>query len=96
MNSEQEQSTEAPPRATIAIVEWLRGNRGINRFMRSAGLGLDGVGVKERITITYKPGEVVTEARVLDCINKMIREADEQNMDFEIQCPAVLYIGEAP
>ena len=77
----------------VATVEWIRGNRLMSDFMANAGLGLSGFGVKERVKITYQPGEQVDEARVLKAVNHMIREADETNADFKISCPRVISIS---
>lgn len=79
----------------VATVEWIRGNRFVSDFMANAGLGLSGVGAKERVKITYKPGEKVDEARVLRAVHRMIREADETNADFKISCPRVISISGA-
>lgn len=52
--------------------------------MRSAVLGLDGVGVRETMTVTYKPGEEVDEARVMRAFAEMKRASDEQRTAFEM------------
>jgi hypothetical protein len=79
----------------VATVEWIRGNRLMSDLMANAGLGLSGVGEKERVEITYKPGEKVDEARVLKAVNHMIHEADETNAAFKFSCPRVVSISEA-
>ena len=77
---------------TVAVVEWFREDRKLSNFMACAGLGLTGVGFNERHVLTYKPGEVVDEARVLAAVNKMIAQADEQNLPFKISRPRVVEI----
>jgi hypothetical protein len=80
------------PKETVATVEWIRGNRMVSRVMRNAGLGLNGVGIKETVRITYKPGEVVDADRVMRAVNRIIKEADDANLEFEISCPRVIRI----
>lgn len=82
-------------RRFFATVEWVRGKRRLSEVMRNAGLGLSGVGVRERVTIEYKPGEVVTEERVLAAVNHMIDRSNAENTDFEISCPRVISIYES-
>jgi hypothetical protein len=62
--------------------------------MRNAGLGLTGCGIKERVNISYKPGEIVTEERVMKAVQSMIDQSNAENLEFEISCPRVLYIAE--
>lgn len=78
----------------VATVEWIRGNRPVSTVMRNAGLGLTGVGVKERVSISYKPGEVVTEERVLKAVQSMITQSNAENTEFEISGPRVIRIFE--
>lgn len=78
----------------VAIVEWLRGKRRVSDILRNAGLGITSAGFKERVIFTYKPGEVVDEARVLRAIDAMIKEAEKLNTEFEISCPKVISIME--
>lgn len=78
----------------VATVEWIRGNRLLSTVMRNAGLGLTGVGVKERVNISYKPGEIVTEERVLKAVQSMIDQSNAENAEFEISCPRVIRIFE--
>ena len=78
----------------VATVEWLRGDRRISAVMKNAGLGLTGVGVVERTEISYKPGEVVDEARVMRALETMIKDLDDSNNEVEIRNPKVLYIHE--
>jgi hypothetical protein len=80
------------PKGITAIVELTRGERKLDSFIKNAGLGIDGVGVKERLTITYKVGEVVDEARVLKAINSMIEQSDAQKTNFVLSNPRVLSI----
>lgn len=79
----------------VAIVEWIRGNRRVSDFMANAGLGLSGVGVKERVNLTYESGEQVDEERVLKTVNRIISESNETNADFKISCPRVISISGA-
>jgi len=65
----------------------------MSALMRNAGLGIFGVGVKEQWTLEYKPGETVTEERVMRALETMILQADKENAEFEISCPKVLYIS---
>ena len=76
----------------VATVEWIRGDRRLSTFMRKVGLGLAGVGIKERVTISYKPGEIVTEERVLKLVQRMIDQSAAENAKFEISCPRVIRI----
>ena len=78
----------------VAIVEWIRGVRLLSTVMQNAGLGLTGVGVKERVKISYKPGEIVTEERVLKAVQRMIDQSRAKNAEFEISCPRVIRIFE--
>lgn len=80
------------PKGVVATVEWTRGDRKVSSFIKNAGLGLTGAGIKERVTITYKPGEVVDEARVLKAVNSMIAQADAEKVEFVISNPKVLSI----
>lgn len=82
------------PSYSVAEVEWVIGKRTLGTFMRNAGLGLGGCGVKERVSISYKPGEVVTEERVLGAVQKMIDLSNAEELDFEISCPRVIRIFE--
>lgn len=68
----------------VAKVSVLRGDRKISAFMRNAGLGLNGIGVRETMTVTYKPGEEVDESRVMRAFAEMKRASDEQRTAFEI------------
>ena len=78
----------------VATVEWICGKRRLSTVMRNAGLGLTGVGVKERVNISYKPGEIVTEERVLKAVQSMIDQSNAENAEFEISCPRVIRIFE--
>ena len=77
---------------TVAVVEWVRGNRMLSGFIANAGLGLSGCGVKEQVAITYKPGEVVTVARVMKAVEHMILQADKTKAEFVISNPRVVAI----
>jgi hypothetical protein len=77
---------------TIAVVEWFRSHRTMSNFMRNAGLGIHRVGIRERTSIKYKPGEVVDEERVLRAINYMINELNAEESEFEISMPTVISI----
>lgn len=78
----------------VATVEWLRVKRMISTVMRNAGLGLTGVGIKERVNISYNPGEIVTEERVMKAVQSMIDQSNAENAEFEISCPRVIRIFE--
>ena len=78
----------------VATVEWIRGERRLSTFIRSAGLELTGVGIKERVNISYKPGEIVTEERVMKAVQSMIDQSNAENTEFEIYCPRVIRIFE--
>lgn len=67
-----------------AKVSLYRGDRKISAFMRNAGLGISGLGVADTLTITYKPGVEVDEARVLKGFEQMKKDSDEQKTPFEI------------
>ena len=97
--SPQQRTGEGCPGAScsssfVATVEWIRGNRLVSTVMRNAGLGLTGVGVKERVNISYKPGEIVTEERVMKAVQSMIDQSNAENAEFEISCPRVIRIFE--
>jgi len=68
----------------VAKVSLLIGDRKISAVMRNAGLGLTGVGVRETVTVTYKPGEEVDEDRVKRAFSDMKLASDEQRTAFEI------------
>ena len=78
----------------VATVEWIRGDRRLSTVMRNAGLGLTGAGIKERVNISYKPGEIVTEERVMKAVQSMIDMSNAENAEFEISCPRVIRIFE--
>lgn len=78
----------------VATVEWIRGNRLMSTVMRNAGLGLTGVGIKERVNISYQPGEIVTEERVMKAVQRMIDQSNAENAEFEISCARVIQIFE--
>ena len=78
----------------VATVEWTRGERRLSTFIRNAGLGLTGVGIKERVNISYKPGEIVTEERVLKAVQIMIDQSNAEKAEFEISYPRVVRIFE--
>lgn len=88
--------TKAEPRPTVAEVEWIRGDRRMSEFMRAAGLGLSGVGIKERSKLLYKAGESVDEARVLRALERLIQMTNEEKTEFEISCPKVISIYPLP
>jgi hypothetical protein len=89
-------TTHHTPRSSylVATVEWIRGVRRISTVMRNAGLGLTGIGSKERVNISYKPGEIVTEERVLKAVQSMIDMSNAESAEFEISCPRVIRIFE--
>lgn len=68
----------------------------MSELMSSAGLGISGVGVKERVKLTYKAGEVVDEARVMRALEKMQAESDARCTPFVIHCPKVISITPQP
>lgn len=99
MNTPKDSTGGGCPVATcsssfVATVEWIRGERLLSTVMRNAGLGLTGVGVKERVHISYKPGEVVSEERVMKAVQSMIDQSNAENAEFEISCPRVIRIFE--
>lgn len=59
-----------------AFVEVLWANREISDLMAAADLGLTGIGVKDVITLNYKPGVDVDEARVAKAMDDMIKESN--------------------
>lgn len=46
------------------------------------------------MNISYKPGEIVTEERVLKAVQSMIDQSNAENAEFEISCPRVIRIFE--
>jgi len=81
-----------PTKPTIALVEWIRGDRRMSTCLNNAGLGITGYGFKERVELKYAPGEVITEERVLNATRRMIDLSDEQKTEFVISCPKVIKI----
>ena len=79
---------------TVATVEWIKGNRQLSTIMSDAGLGITGVGNKERAEIHYKPGEIVTEERVMKAVRQMIDQSNAKKAEFKISCPRVVRIFE--
>jgi len=57
-----------------AIVEVTHGRKGINQFLRAAGLGLTGAFTTERWVISYAEGEEVTPERV-EAAMRSVQEA---------------------
>lgn len=43
---------------------------------------------------SYKPGEIVTEERVMKAVQSMIDQSNAENAEFEISCPRVIRIFE--
>lgn len=78
-----------------AVVEWLRGKRALSLLMRKAGLGISGLGIKERVVLTYAEGETVDHERVMRTVRKMISESDRENTDWVIYNPRVISITPA-
>lgn len=76
-----------------ARVEVLLGDRRVSEFMAAAGLGLTGVGCKSVMTIDYKPGEEVDEARVAKAMDEMIEESDREKLPTEILSYKVLSVA---
>jgi hypothetical protein len=79
-----------------AYVEVLQGNRMMSDFMAAAGLGLTGVGVRETMTIDYKPGEEVNAARVSKAMDSMIKASNRERTDFKILSYKVLRVTLLP
>lgn len=75
-----------------ARVEVMQGNRMISDFMAAAGLGLTGIGVREIMTIDYKPGETVDAARVSKAMDSMIEASNRERTDFKILSYKVLLV----
>ena len=67
-----------------ALVEFSYGSRRKNNFIRSAGLGIDALVVKERHVISWKPGVEVDEAHVLKTLAETKRLSDEAKSETEI------------
>lgn len=76
-----------------AEVEVLLGNRVVSDFMASAGLGLTGVGCKSVMTIDYKPGEEVDEARVAKVMDVLIEESNREGLPTKILSYKVLSVA---
>jgi len=76
-----------------ARVEVLIGNRVMSSLFANAGLGLAGVGVVKIMTIDYKPGEQVDEARVNMAMEELIYQSRRQQADFVIMRYKVLSIN---
>ncbi len=65
-------------------------------FMAAAGLGLTGVGVRETMTIDYKPGEEVDAARVAMAMDSMIEASNRERTNFKILSYKVLGVTLIP
>lgn len=76
----------------VAVVEWTIGDRRMSEFIKCAGLGIDSVGVKDRVMIKFKAGEIVDEARVLKAVHKMMADLDASNDKIMIRYPSVVKI----
>ena len=50
---------------TVAELEFDCGDRKINNFMKSAGLGIEGIHTKRRLRITFAPQPGVTEEELV-------------------------------
>jgi hypothetical protein len=79
-----------------AYVEVLQGNRMVSDFMAAAGLGLTGVGIRETMTIDYKPGEEVDAARVSKVMDSIIEASNRERTDFKILSYKVLGVTLIP
>ena len=75
-----------------ARVEVLQGNRFVSEMMKSAGLGIEGVGEPTILVLDYKVGEVVDEVRVRKAIEDMIAASEKQKTSFKIVSYKVLDI----
>jgi hypothetical protein len=76
----------------VAVAEWQVFPRRLSTMIKNAGLGITGVGVTERYEIRYKPGEEVTEERVLKALQHTITQMNANNPEFEIRYPKVVSI----
>ena len=65
----------------------------LSRLMSNAGLGISGIGVKERVKLTYAPGEEVDEERVMKAVRHMIEDSAKENTDWIIHSPRVVSIS---
>lgn len=79
----------------VAVVEWIIGDRRVSALIRNAGLGIQSAGTKQRVKINYKPGEVVTEERVMRAVQSMIDQSNAANTEYKISCPRVIEITES-
>jgi hypothetical protein len=67
-----------------ATVDVTMGDRRMSYLMASAGLGITGAGVKERLVFNYAPGEEVGPERVNAAMENMIAIADAESAEFKI------------
>ena len=81
---------------TVAVVQWFRGDRRMDRMIKNAGLGIDAVGVEETSELVYKPGEVVDEARVMRALESMMAGLDSTEDAVRITRPKVISIRVIP
>jgi len=66
--------------------------RGVSDFISRAGLGISSVGYKDVVAISYKPGEEVTEERVMKAIHTMMEEMDASESKSVIRDPQFIEI----
>jgi hypothetical protein len=67
-----------------AHVDVTMGDRRVSNFIANAGLGITGVGTKERLVFNYSPGEEVGMERVQAAMENMIAIADAERAEFRI------------
>jgi hypothetical protein len=75
-----------------ARVSVLWGDRAICEFLHKADLGVTGAGVRETITIDYKPGVEIDEDRVCKTLSETVRLSDAENTKIKILAFNVLSI----
>jgi hypothetical protein len=88
--------TEIPDNLyAVAKVKLIIGETKTNRFIRQAGLGIEGVGIEHVYEIKYKPGEQVDEGRVESALSQ-VNEAMQADGKIELLKYEVLEIFYRP
>lgn len=71
------------------------GNKKLNKLISNADLGVTGGGFNKLISIDYAPGEVVTEARAKQVLDKVKDEVNNNDkVDFDILSYKIEFIQE--
>jgi hypothetical protein len=66
------------------VVNTFIGDRKVCNFLKSADLGITGAGHNEQLTLNYRVGEQVDEARVKKTMDAMITASNAQDTEFVV------------